>query len=249
MQIIPVLDLQDNVVVRGIAGRRSEYRPIVSRLTPSAAPLAVADALRAHFGFELYYLADLDAIAGAAPARQTYNLLISQGFRLWVDAGIRDMNEIAALNAAAVAGVVVGLETLPDSRMLAEACRDFEKRIIFSLDLKQGRPLAVLQGWSEMTPWEIAIAAVERGVQRMIVLDVAQVGMGGGTGTEELCGQLANRFPDLEVIAGGGVRDSADLTRLERCGVKAALVASALHDGRLTPRDLARFSGPPFVGR
>ena len=73
----------------------------------------------------------------------------------------------------------------------------------------------------------------------MIVLDLARVGVGSGTGTEELCRQLAATYRDVEVIAGGGVRDAADLRRLKEWGVRAALVASALHDGRLSREDLA----------
>src|SRR5207253_1947746 len=64
MRILPVLDLQNGVVVRGLAGRRAEYRPVVSRLTTSHQPLDIAQAFRDIFGFEHLYLADLDAIAG-----------------------------------------------------------------------------------------------------------------------------------------------------------------------------------------
>ena len=42
----------------------------------------------------------------------------------------------------------------------------------------------------------------------------------------------------MEVFAGGGVRDLADLGRLRQCGVAGVLVASALHDGRLRPEQL-----------
>src|SRR5438128_4087097 len=89
MRVIPVLDLLGGQVVRGVAGRRHEYRPVVSRLTPSAQPLDVARAFRAAFGLTELYLADLDAIAGAAPALPTYVTLQSAGFRLLVDAGVR----------------------------------------------------------------------------------------------------------------------------------------------------------------
>ena len=43
---------------------------------------------------------------------------------------------------------------------------------------------------------------------------------------------------------GGGVRGVDDLRRLKACGVRAALVASALHDGALTPADLDGLSEP-----
>jgi len=68
MKILPVLDVMGGVVVRGIAGRRSEYRPIVSRLTASTDPGDVAEAFRQHFGFDQLYLADLDALADRPPA-------------------------------------------------------------------------------------------------------------------------------------------------------------------------------------
>ena len=65
MDVFAVLDLMQGQVVRGIAGRRREYQPICSRLTPSAAPLDVACGFRDHFGLTNLYLADLDAIGGA----------------------------------------------------------------------------------------------------------------------------------------------------------------------------------------
>jgi phosphoribosylformimino-5-aminoimidazole carboxamide ribotide isomerase len=50
---------------------------------------------------------------------------------------------------------------------------------------------------------------------------------------------LAAAHPEVEVSAGGGVRGVADLRRLRDCGVRAALVASALHDGAVTAAELA----------
>ena len=49
LRIIPVLDLQAGQVVRGIAGERQNYLPIVSRLTTSSRPLGIAQAFRAEF--------------------------------------------------------------------------------------------------------------------------------------------------------------------------------------------------------
>src|SRR5215471_6879371 len=89
MKFLPVIDLSGGIVVRGVAGRRSEYRPLVSRLTHSTDPLAVATAIREHHGWTVFYLADLDAIGGREPAFGDYRRLHAAGFRLWVDAGVR----------------------------------------------------------------------------------------------------------------------------------------------------------------
>jgi phosphoribosylformimino-5-aminoimidazole carboxamide ribotide isomerase len=46
-----------------------------------------------------------------------------------------------------------------------------------------------------------------------------------------------------KVFAAGGVRSEKDLADLAKAGVSGALVASALHDGRLTAPVIARFLG------
>ncbi len=225
-------------MVRGVGGRRHEYRPVVSRLTTSCRPLDVARAFRDHFGLAELYVADLDALAGAPPALTTFDVLRGDGFHLAVDAGVRDAATAAPL--ADVEGLVVGLETIRGPEELAILCRTHGGRVVFSLDLRAGVPMGEAANWRG-DAGEIAGQAVATGVRRLLVLDLARVGVGEGTGTEELCRGLTNTYPEVELIAGGGVRGTADLRRLSGCGVRAALVASALHDGTLRRADLEQF--------
>src|SRR5437868_5115866 len=106
MPILPVMDLLRGQVVRAVAGRRAEYRPIVSRLAASADPVAIAHAFRARLGVEELYIADLDAIGGAAPALPLFRSLAAAGFQLWVDAGLRTEAGAAPLIEAGVSSVV-----------------------------------------------------------------------------------------------------------------------------------------------
>jgi phosphoribosylformimino-5-aminoimidazole carboxamide ribotide isomerase len=236
MRLLPVLDLMGGQVVRGVAGRRREYRPIVSRLCASSTPLDVARAFRIHFGLYDLYLADLDAIDDGDPAFPTYTDLKHDGFRLWIDAGVTETTRVRWLADAGVERIIIGLETAGPA-VLAEACREFGDRIVFSLDLKRGAPLGDLAAWGTSDEERIVEKAVALGVRRLIVLDLAKVGVANGTGTEDLCARLTAAHPGLEVIAGGGVRGPEDLRRLRDCGVGTVLVASALHDGRLTRTD------------
>jgi phosphoribosylformimino-5-aminoimidazole carboxamide ribotide isomerase len=50
----------------------------------------------------------------------------------------------------------------------------------------------------------------------------------------------------LHLVTGGGVRDIADLTRLVELGVQGVLVASALHDGRITREDVEWLAAGPL---
>src|SRR5262249_50181073 len=108
-------------------------------------------------------------------------------------------------------------------------------RLIFSLDLKQSQPLVGSQAWHGLDALSIARLALRLGVRRLIVLDLAQVGMNGGVATLPLCRSLRCLDDRAEIIAGGGVRSEADLDALAKAGCDGALVASALHDGRLQP--------------
>jgi phosphoribosylformimino-5-aminoimidazole carboxamide ribotide isomerase len=235
MRIVGVLDLLGRRIVRGVGGRREEYRPIVSRLTSSCDPLAVACAYREVFGLEELYLADLDAIGGAAPCRGIYADLRREGFRLQVDAGIRQVRDVDHLREAGVETIVAGLETLAGLDVLGELARELGSRLVFSLDLRQGQPVVTREQASSRA---LAQRAVELGVKRILVLDLARVGEGQGPGTEELCADLVCAHPGVEISAGGGIRGREDLARLRQAGVAAVLVASALHDGRLTREDL-----------
>lgn len=237
MTILPVLDLMQGQIVRGIAGRREEYLPIVSKLVDSAEPLAVARALQTHFGFSEFYLADLDAIRGGLPDLATYQQLQDAGLRLWIDAGLRTHKDrtLKMLIVANVAGVIVGLESLAVPEELRHIiARVGSERVAFSLDLKAGKPLGRVEAWPADDPFKIAERAVRKmGVRRLIVLDLARVGMGQGIGTEELCARLRHAFPEVKLIAGGGVQSEAEVRKLASAGIDQVLVASALHDGRI----------------
>ena len=223
-------------VVRGVGGRRSEYRPIVSRLTSSTDPVEVARALIEVFHPSELYLADLDAITGGRPDLGHYRAVRELGPRLWVDAGVHGAQ--SALQVADTGcDVVAGLETVPSADVLRDIVSAVGvDRVVFSFDLRDGVPL---NEWPGVDPIATVVAA---GVTRLIVLDVARVGLGSGTGTGLLCRQLATTYPHLELITGGGILGSADLERLATLGVSGVLVASALHDGRISPDTVSRLS-------
>ena len=117
--------------------------------------------------------------------------------------------------------VVVGTETLADADALMPDA-------ILSVDMRDGRVLSrdpQLAGGS-------ALDALTRlaGPREVIVLDLARVGTGAGPDVATIAAVHA-AFPDLELLAGGGVRDADDLRALEDAGAAGALVATALHRG------------------
>jgi phosphoribosylformimino-5-aminoimidazole carboxamide ribotide isomerase len=238
MVILPVLDLMAGQVVRGVAGRRDLYRPVVSTLVASSDPGAVARAFAGTFGLWELYVADLDAIGGAAPARDHYTRLRADGFRLWVDAGVRQARQAIELGSDGIECVVIGLETVSGPEEVAAAVLKLGERAAFSLDLYAGKPLGDAAAWQASDAESIAARAIDLGVRRLIVLDLANVGTATGPGSGGVYSRLARSYPDVAIYAGGGVRNLADLRRMKDAGLQGALVASALHDGSLSREDL-----------
>ena len=234
MQMIPVIDLLGGVVVRGIGGRRDEYRPIVSQIVDNAQPAAVASAF-VKMGFDTVYVADLDAIMGGQPSWNHYQAIADAGLKMWIDAGVRAVEQARELTRFAES-VVIGSETLVQSQDLATMLDELSDRTIFSLDLKNGKVLTSVAEWQSLPAVEVARQVIALGARRLIVLDLAKVGERQGVGTEALCRDIRALNGELRLIAGGGVRDAADLESLARAGCDGALVASALHDGRLSVR-------------
>ena len=244
MRVIPVLDLMRGEVVRGVGGRRDEYRAVRSRLVDSARPLEVARAFRSALGLTQLYVADLDALRGDAPQIEHIAALAADGFELLVDAGPRDSERGQALLEAGAVRVVAALETSGGPDQLARVVQELgPERVTFSLDLKGGRPLGDTAAWGTQEPLEFAIRAVECGVKSLIVLDLAGVGEGRGVPTIPLCRRLRNECGVVEIITGGGVRNAGDLAELADAGVHGVLVASALHDGGLSADDVRRVAG------
>ncbi len=167
MRVIPVIDLMRGQVVRGVGGRRDEYRPIESVLAADASPASVAEAF-CTAGFRETYVADLDAIGGLSPAWSTYRELMRPGLELWVDAGVASVEaarELAAFecDGRPLAAIVAGLETLRGPRELAAiGALCGWQRLIFSLDLKHGVPLFGSPEWRGLDARQIAATALRR---------------------------------------------------------------------------------------
>ena len=240
MRIIPVLDLLNSVVVRGVAGQRDEYRPVESCFAESANAVDMALAIRRTFGLNQLYVADLDAILDREPNWPVYQQLVELEFELLIDAGVSTAADVAGVLAAGAKQVIVGLETWPllsSLEMLLATAG--EENIIFSLDMKDGRPVSKFRDMTNDDPADIGACVLEAGVREMIVLDLGSVGMKSGLPTLELCRELNDFAPNSRLITGGGVRNPDDLKQLADEPIDGILVASALHDGSITAEDIA----------
>lgn len=228
MEIIPVIDLQSGTVVHARMGRRDEYGPIRTTLSATSEPVDVARGLLSVHPFTTLYIADLDAIERRGDNRASLEDLKAAfpHLVLWVDNGVARLAEAEQWLATGLGHLVVGSETQTDAALVRRFTED--RRVVLSLDFRG----AAFQGPHEL----LADTACWPG--KVIAMTLARVGSGAGPDLE-LLARVRDAGAPRMIYAAGGVRDAADLAALERAGIAGTLVASSLHDGRLTGADIA----------
>ena len=237
MRVIPVVDLKGGVAVHAVRGDRERYRPLRSRIAEGSDPVDLSCAVRERFGLDELYVADLDAIGGSSGSAAVVAALAREG-RVMVDAGTATAAAVAGLLELGVAQVVIGTESLPGAEAFRRLRAELpDAPLVLSLDLRGGRLVSPDPALSGIAAVDGLALLAEAGAREAIVLDLTRVGSSEGPDVT-LLGELHARFPDVELLAGGGVRHAADLRALAAAGTSGALVATALHGGAIGADEL-----------
>jgi HisA/HisF family protein len=240
MRVVPVIDIKSGIVVHARRGNRAQYAPLDSPLVDGCEPVAVARALCSVCRTRSLYVADLDALAGV-PVNEAVLAALTSVAEPWVDAGATTPGRAAALARAGVARNVVGTEPLGPGAAEpgAGVNRSGAPPVALSVDLRGGRLISPDPGLAGREPSAALPLARALNVRELLVIDLARVGSGSGPPLDAVS-ELAAALPAVAIYAGGGVRDDADPCALESAGAAGALVATALHEGRITPRRVTR---------
>jgi phosphoribosylformimino-5-aminoimidazole carboxamide ribotide isomerase len=227
VHIIPVLDIKDGFVVRAQMGNRDAYRPIETPLSPTANILDVAEGLRTIYPFPVFYVADLDRIErrGEGAALDQLRPLLSTA-NVWLDAGFSEQDHLDTALATDGIFPVLGSESQTGASVLEAFCAN--SRLILSLDFRGDEFLGPPSILESAKTWP----------SRVIVMTLGRVGANSGPDFDRLV-EIKSRAGDRAVIAAGGIRNLHDLEQLESIGISAALAATSLHNGALTPEAIS----------
>ena len=255
--VIPVLDLMIGQIVLAKSGNRDEYRPVETPLTFSSRPIEVAKAMFNQTSCDWLYLADIDSFAGASPNWAVYNELLNHGFGLWIDANwmIDDrFDQIQEkIESPERLEIILSSETLSSLDQFSKFGELIEKGIqpIFSLDRKSGQTITQPGELAELKPLELVQEAYKRGVRSLILLDLESVGTMKGVPSKDdgvglLIQEIKSELGDMKITSGGGIREVNDVKSFLDAGCQHVLVASAIHERKLTPDDVMKFPVSPF---
>jgi phosphoribosylformimino-5-aminoimidazole carboxamide ribotide isomerase len=127
---------------------------------------------------------------------------------------------------------VVGSETGVTPETLSTLAVRFPHRLALSLDFRGEMFLGEPRLLSERTAWPDTV----------IAMTLARVGSGEGPDNARL-GSIAAMAGLRRVYAAGGIRNRADIDAARMAGAAGALVATALHAGKIKTGDLVEIAG------
>jgi phosphoribosylformimino-5-aminoimidazole carboxamide ribotide isomerase len=237
MQIIPAIDIIDGKCVRltkGDYNQKTEYNDN---------PLEVAKEFEAA-GIKRLHLVDLDG----AKAKKVVNLAVLQSIakdtNLTIDfgGGVQSTEDLKAVFDAGANQITGGSIAVKNEALFTEWIEEFGgEKIILGADVK-GEYIAI-HGWQESSEkhiFDFLDHYLAKGLQYVICTDVSKDGALEGT-SNQLYENILDRFPEVKLIASGGVSKLGDLEILEQMGVYGAIVGKAIYEKRINLSDLKQF--------
>ena len=230
-RIVFVLDICNHIVVHAQGGNRQNYQPIHKSsvlCNYSSEPLAVIDAIKP----KEVYIADLNILQGIGAHGTNFDEIraVSQKVRTMLDPGISSLSDVGeALSLASNINIVLGTETASFDT-ISRAASEFPGRVNVSIDIKNGRILTCDPDMPD-DPLEVIRMLNDMDIRDIIILDMDKVGTSSGVDAQFLSTIAASSNHD--VLLGGGVKDMSDIESLKDIGLKGALVATALHNGKI----------------
>lgn len=234
IELIPAIDIIGGQCVRLSKG---DYD---SKKVYADSPAGVARRFE-QTGFKRLHVVDLDGAKSKHIVNDAALRAITAQTSLTVDfgGGIKTDADIEAAFAAGAAMVTVGSVAVsqPDlfEGWLAKYGAD---RIILGADVRNGK--ISINGWKEDSTEDLLPFLrryIDKGVNTVLCTEISKDGMLQGPATE-LYKEVMDAFPQLHLIASGGVSSLDDIKRLEAAGIPAVVFGKAIYEGKIDMEEL-----------
>ena len=239
MQLIPAIDLMNGEIVRLTHGDPKTAK-VYSQF---GGPVETAKKWQAD-GAKKLHIIDLDAALGMGNNLSVIaEIAENTDFPIQVGGGIRNIEAVEKVLGLGVNQVILGALAFSDPQTVTQIQKAFgAKSVIVALDNRDGK--IMVEGWKTATALGMKEALekfVALGVKAFLVTSITKDGTLSGPDLDTL--REACQYPDVEVIAAGGIGGLNDLVALRSVGVEGAVIGKALYEGRFTLKEALKTVG------
>lgn len=237
IELIPAIDIIDGKCVRLSQGDYSTQKVYNEN------PVEVAKEFEAH-GIRRLHVVDLDGAASHHVVNYRVLEQIASRTSLIIDfgGGIKTDEDLVIAFDNGAQMVTLGSVAVKNPGLFKKWLGQYgSEKIILGADVKENR--ISVNGWKEESRQELIPFLkdyTQAGISKVLCTDISRDGMLQGPSVE-LYRQVLKEFPDIHLIASGGVSCLQDILDLETAKVPAVVFGKALYEGRITLKELNRF--------
>jgi len=237
IELIPAIDIIDGKCVRLSQG---DYN---TQKVYNESPLEVAKEFEAN-GIRRLHVVDLDGAKSSHIVNYKVLDQLAGHTSLTIDfgGGIKTDEDLTIAFEYGAQMVTLGSIAVKNPDLFKSWLHKYgAEKIILGADVKDNR--ISVNGWKEESQQELLPfldGYTQEGIRKVLCTDISRDGMLQGPSID-LYKQIMGQFPDMHLIASGGVSGLDDIIRLDEAGIPAVVFGKALYEGRITLKDLKRF--------
>lgn len=239
IELIPAIDIINGQCVRLTKG---DYK---QKKVYHDDPVAVAKDFES-LGFRRLHIVDLDGAKSKHIVNDAVLRGITSATSLTVDfgGGIKTEEDIEKAFEAGAAMVTVGSVAVTDPDLFIGWLKKYgPEKLILGADVRNG--MISINGWKEDSSEPLLPFLrkyIDAGVVNVLCTEISKDGTLQGPAVSLYKEVMAN-YPQLHLIASGGVSRQEDIEELEREGIPAVVFGKAIYEGRIDLKSLIKQIG------
>ena len=239
IELIPAIDIINGQCVRLTKG---DYK---QKKVYHDDPVAVAKDFES-LGFRRLHIVDLDGAKSKHIVNDAVLRGITSATSLTVDfgGGIKTEEDIEKAFEAGAAMVTIGSVAVTDPELFIGWLKKYgPEKLILGADVRNG--MISINGWKEDSSEPLLPFLrkyIDAGVVNVLCTEISKDGTLQGPAVALYKEVMAN-YPQLHLIASGGVSRQEDIEELEREGIPAVVFGKAIYEGRIDLKSLIRQIG------
>ncbi|MCU0436300.1 MAG: 1-(5-phosphoribosyl)-5-[(5-phosphoribosylamino)methylideneamino]imidazole-4-carboxamide isomerase [Raineya sp.] len=236
MRFIPAIDIIDGKCVRLTQGDYSQ------KTIYNENPLEVAKSFE-DAGLQYLHLVDLDGAKQKKVVNYKVLEQIASQTALNIDfgGGVQSDEDIQRVFDAGAKQITGGSIAVKNPDLFESWIKRYgSEKIILGADVKNEK--IAVGGWeetSELHIFDFLEKYLAKGIRYIICTDISKDGLLQGTSVE-LYQKILKKFPDIHLIASGGVSCMQDLDDLQKNGLEGAIIGKAIYEGKIGLNQLGK---------
>lgn len=234
IELIPAIDIIDGKCVRLTKGDYDQKKVYNDN------PVEVAKQFES-LGFRRLHVVDLDGAKSKHIVNVDVLKAITSATNLIVDfgGGIKTDNDIELAFANGSSLVTIGSIAVTQPELFASWLEKYgADRIILGADVRNGK--ISINGWKEDSAEDLLPFLkyyINKGVINVLCTEISKDGMLEGPATD-LYKEVMAEYPNLNLIASGGISSNEDIKELNRHGIPSVVFGKAIYEGKIDMKEL-----------